>query len=77
MAKRDATEAAIDELKHSKTPAAAQTEIDSLEKRLDRVMTFRPFHYTHQGSLAYIGSEKAIADLVRPPKRCAQVKYPC
>ncbi|KAG5642266.1 hypothetical protein DXG03_003343, partial [Asterophora parasitica] len=23
----------------------------------------RPFHYSHQGSLAYIGSEKAIADL--------------
>ncbi|KXN67666.1 pyridine nucleotide-disulfide oxidoreductase family protein [Conidiobolus coronatus NRRL 28638] len=23
----------------------------------------RPFHYTHQGSLAYIGSEKAIADI--------------
>ena len=38
-------------------------EADKLEKQLERVSKFRPFHYSHQGSLAYIGSEKAIADL--------------
>jgi NADH:ubiquinone reductase (non-electrogenic) len=35
----------------------------SLEKQLNKAENLRPFHYSHQGSLAYIGSEKAIADL--------------
>jgi NADH:ubiquinone reductase (non-electrogenic) len=34
-----------------------------LEKQLTKAENLRPFHYSHQGSLAYIGSEKAIADL--------------
>lgn len=38
-------------------------EIDVIEKQLARAEQQRPFHYSHQGSLAYIGSEKAIADL--------------
>jgi len=47
---------------------AAQKEgasIESLEKQLAKIESpnLRPFHYSHQGSLAYIGSEKAIADL--------------
>jgi NADH:ubiquinone reductase (non-electrogenic) len=36
---------------------------ESLQKQLKKLENLRPFHYSHQGSLAYIGSEKAIADL--------------
>ncbi|KAF8269448.1 FAD/NAD-P-binding domain-containing protein [Lactarius quietus] len=39
------------------------TSTGSLEKQLNKAENLRPFHYSHQGSLAYIGSEKAIADL--------------
>ncbi|KAI9457622.1 NADH dehydrogenase, partial [Lactarius psammicola] len=39
------------------------TSTESLEKQLNKAENLRPFHYSHQGSLAYIGSEKAIADL--------------
>ncbi|KAH9173827.1 NDE2, mitochondrial external NADH dehydrogenase [Lactarius sanguifluus] len=39
------------------------TNTESLEKHLKKAENLRPFHYSHQGSLAYIGSEKAIADL--------------
>ena len=34
-----------------------------MRKQLAKAEKLRPFHYSHQGSLAYIGSEKAIADL--------------
>ncbi|KAG5651896.1 hypothetical protein H0H81_006977 [Sphagnurus paluster] len=37
-------------------------EIDATRAQMAKVK-LRPFHYSHQGSLAYIGSEKAIADL--------------
>ncbi|KAL9054438.1 MAG: hypothetical protein Q9162_004160 [Coniocarpon cinnabarinum] len=39
------------------------TEIGTLQKRLKRAKSMGPFEYSHQGSLAYIGSEKAVADL--------------
>lgn len=45
------------------TGTAEPAEIESLVKKLNRVAKVNPFHYSHQGSLAYIGSEKAIADL--------------
>jgi NADH:ubiquinone reductase (non-electrogenic) len=32
-------------------------------KQLSRIKLIKPFEYSHQGSLAYIGSDKAIADL--------------
>jgi NADH:ubiquinone reductase (non-electrogenic) len=38
-------------------------EIKELQKRLRRVKQVGPFEYSHQGSLAYIGSEKAVADI--------------
>ncbi|KAL1921307.1 uncharacterized protein VTP21DRAFT_11023 [Calcarisporiella thermophila] len=38
-------------------------EKEQKRKALKRVKRIRPFHYSHQGSLAYIGSDKAIADL--------------
>lgn len=39
------------------------TEIKELQKSLRRVKQMGPFEYSHQGSLAYIGSEKAVADI--------------
>ncbi|PNS17604.1 hypothetical protein CAC42_2999 [Sphaceloma murrayae] len=41
----------------------AFNQIKELQKRLRRVKTIGPFEYSHQGSLAYIGSEKAVADI--------------
>lgn len=38
-------------------------EIKELQKSLRRVKQMGPFEYSHQGSLAYIGSEKAVADI--------------
>ncbi|MCJ1259655.1 NADH:ubiquinone oxidoreductase [Lignoscripta atroalba] len=35
----------------------------ALQKSLRRVKQIGPFEYSHQGSLAYIGSEKAVADV--------------
>jgi len=38
-------------------------DIKGLQRRLRRVKQVGPFEYSHQGSLAYIGSEKAVADI--------------
>lgn len=38
-------------------------EIRDLQKKLHRVKQVGPFEYSHQGSLAYIGSERAVADI--------------
>lgn len=38
-------------------------QIKDMQKRLRRVQQIGPFEYSHQGSLAYIGSEKAVADI--------------
>jgi len=43
--------------------AEASTQIEEYQRRLRRIKTIKPFHYSHQGSLAYIGSEKAVADV--------------
>lgn len=37
--------------------------IKALQKQLRHVKQIGPFEYSHQGSLAYIGSEKAVADI--------------
>ena len=37
--------------------------IKALQKQLRRVKQIGPFEYSHQGSLAYIGSERAVADV--------------
>jgi NADH:ubiquinone reductase (non-electrogenic) len=39
------------------------TQIKDWQKQLRRVKQVSPFEYSHQGSLAYIGSEKAVADI--------------
>jgi NADH:ubiquinone reductase (non-electrogenic) len=57
LAKRDAV------LEQIATVKQEGASIESLEKRLTKLKNLRPFHYSHQGSLAYIGSDKAIADL--------------
>jgi len=40
-----------------------QAQIASLERMLAKAQRLKPFTYSHQGALAYIGHEKAIADL--------------
>ncbi|ODO10485.1 hypothetical protein I350_01080 [Cryptococcus amylolentus CBS 6273] len=42
---------------------ADPSTIEAATKKLIRHSKVTPFQYSHQGSLAYIGSEKAIADL--------------
>jgi NADH:ubiquinone reductase (non-electrogenic) len=41
---------------------SALGEVEATKKQLAKVK-LRPFEYSHQGSLAYIGSDRAIADL--------------
>ncbi|KAL9076899.1 MAG: hypothetical protein Q9161_000532 [Pseudevernia consocians] len=38
-------------------------QIKTLQKSLRRVKQIGPFEYSHQGSLAYIGHDKAVADI--------------
>ena len=47
----------------SEKRTALLNHIKDLQKRLRRVKQIGPFEYSHQGSLAYIGSEKAVADV--------------
>jgi NADH:ubiquinone reductase (non-electrogenic) len=35
----------------------------ALQKSLRRVKQIGPFEYSHQGSLAYIGKDRAVADI--------------
>lgn len=55
----------IDALKFKIEHSAGQENVDRLAKKLVKLEnSFEPFKYNHQGSLAYIGSERAVADLV-------------
>ncbi|KAK3356989.1 hypothetical protein B0T25DRAFT_537985 [Lasiosphaeria hispida] len=68
MAKTEALEENIRELSGSlnlKPGNAAEIsrQIEDQERQLRRIKDVKPFHYSHQGSLAYIGSEKAVADV--------------
>ena len=74
MAKQDSLQDRLDKLLQSKASLGPpqegavdehkklQNEITDVQKQLAKVK-LRPFHYSHQGTLAYIGSDKAIADL--------------
>ncbi|GAA5998691.1 uncharacterized protein JCM10292_007162 [Rhodotorula paludigena] len=53
----------LTELEQAKAAGAEPAKLDSLANAVIRASNIPPFHYSHQGSLAYIGSEKAIADL--------------
>ncbi|MCJ1478850.1 NADH:ubiquinone oxidoreductase [Lambiella insularis] len=69
LAKTEAINAELAELSvaQSKANGDARTEIfahmKALQKQLRRVKQIGPFEYSHQGSLAYIGSEKAVAEV--------------
>jgi NADH:ubiquinone reductase (non-electrogenic) len=69
MAMTEHLEAHIDELSAGLNmqpggdSARVAEEIERCEKQLRRIKDVKPFHYSHQGSLAYIGSEKAVADV--------------
>ncbi|KAI9835371.1 MAG: NADH:ubiquinone oxidoreductase [Sclerophora amabilis] len=43
--------------------AELDNQIQTSERLLRRLKQIGPFHYSHQGSLAYIGSERAVADI--------------
>jgi len=70
MAKTEVIESRLKELSEAQEKAPSKdardqvfAEIKELQKRLRRVKQMGPFEYSHQGSLAYIGSEKAVADI--------------
>jgi len=68
MAKTEDLEAQVRELStglNLKPGNAAEvaTQIEAAERQLRRIRDVKPFHYSHQGSLAYIGSERAVADV--------------
>lgn len=55
----------IDSIKYTLSKPKESDKVDRLTKKLARLEERLPnFKYNHQGSLAYIGSEKAVADLV-------------
>ncbi|KAK4157089.1 pyridine nucleotide-disulfide oxidoreductase-domain-containing protein [Chaetomidium leptoderma] len=68
MAKTEALEEKISHLSSTLNlqpgnSAAVSREIEGYERQLRRVKNAKPFNYSHQGSLAYIGSDKAVADV--------------
>lgn len=68
MAKTEFLEGQIQDISSSMNlkpgnAAEAAVSLESLQKQLRRIKDIKPFHYTHQGSLAYIGSERAVADV--------------
>lgn len=70
MAKTEEIEGKLHQLSEAQSTATngeqrdkVFADIKELQKRLRRVKQMGPFEYSHQGSLAYIGSEKAVADV--------------
>ena len=68
MAKTDAIEQELTELSIKQETAKDDRnqildQIDTLRSQLRRTKQIGPFKYSHQGSLAYIGAEKAVADV--------------
>ena len=69
MARTEEIETELAQLSDAQATANKDTreqifgQIKDLQKRLRRVKQMGPFEYSHQGSLAYIGSEKAVADI--------------
>ncbi|KIW64758.1 hypothetical protein PV04_09668 [Phialophora macrospora] len=69
MAKTDAIEAEMRELSAKQATAKPDErkifleEINERQRQLRRVKQIGAFSYSHQGSLAYIGAEKAVADV--------------
>jgi NADH:ubiquinone reductase (non-electrogenic) len=69
MAKTDEIEQQLKELSAKQATAKpderdqALEEIKERQKQLRRIKQIGPFQYSHQGSLAYIGADKAVADV--------------
>ncbi|KAI9369258.1 hypothetical protein BJX61DRAFT_545736 [Aspergillus egyptiacus] len=70
MAKTDSIESQLKQLSHAQAEAKGEEErnrvfdeIRELQKQLRRTKQIGPFQYSHQGSLAYIGKERAVADI--------------
>ncbi|KAI9810308.1 MAG: NADH:ubiquinone oxidoreductase [Pycnora praestabilis] len=69
MAKTDAIQMELANLSAAQEKAKPEDrkeilrQIEDYQKRLRRVKQIGPFDYSHQGSLAYIGSERAVADI--------------
>ncbi|KAG6828439.1 hypothetical protein H0H92_007966 [Tricholoma furcatifolium] len=69
MAKKDLLEQKLATLEAEHSSASNEEDRKRIADELEATkgsmakVKVRPFHYSHQGSLAYIGSEKAIADL--------------
>jgi len=69
MAKTDAIETELQELSQKQATAKPDErktylqQIDERQRQLRRVKQIGAFSYSHQGSLAYIGAEKAVADV--------------
>lgn len=54
----------IDDLNYSISNCDNENDLAKLNQRLKRTEKYdKPFEYFHQGALAYIGSERAVADL--------------
>ena len=70
MAKAETVEKELERLSDAQAHAkgeeernAALNEIRERQRQLRRVKQIGPFQYSHQGSLAYIGKERAVADI--------------
>jgi len=61
IARKEQLEETLHSLRAS--PEAKPEDIEAVVKQINKVSKLKPFHYSHQGSLAYIGSDKAVADL--------------
>lgn len=55
--------AAIDSLRYDLNKSTETGEKAKIVSKIDNLANFAPFEYVHLGALAYIGSERAIADL--------------
>ncbi|ORY94585.1 hypothetical protein BCR43DRAFT_494262 [Syncephalastrum racemosum] len=60
-----------DKLEAEAQMATTEEERSKKERKLAKARDIKPFHYSHQGSLCYIGSDKAIADLPFGPGNLA------
>ena len=70
MAMSDSIEKELERLSDAQAVAKTEEErnatlndIRGLQRQLRRVKQIGPFQYSHQGSLAYIGKERAVADI--------------
>jgi NADH:ubiquinone reductase (non-electrogenic) len=51
------------DIQHLKSIAGKKTDIEAKSHQLQQAKMLPPFDYNHRGSLAYVGADKAVADL--------------